>query len=82
MWKRCAPLTPGLWTTLILRQRLGVGCVETSLTSGLPYFVWLYISQSQGLIQILGTVGCLLPSKSLAEVFAAFDGRSARKGTS
>jgi hypothetical protein len=30
MWKRCAPLTPGLWTTLVLRQRLGVGCVETS----------------------------------------------------
>ena len=30
MWKRCAPLTPGLWTTLVLRQRLGVGGVETS----------------------------------------------------
>jgi hypothetical protein len=71
MWKRCAPLTPGLWTTLVLRQRLGVGCVETSSTSGLPYFVWLYIRQSQGLIQVLRTVVCLLPSNSLAEVFAA-----------
>jgi len=32
---------------------LGVSCVETTLASGLTYFVWLFMSQSQGLIQIL-----------------------------
>ena len=36
-----------------MRWNLRVSCVETTLTSGLLYFVWLYMSQSQGLIQIL-----------------------------
>lgn len=53
MWKRCAPLPAGLWTTLAMGRNLGVGCVETCWASGLTYFVWLFMSQSQGLIQIL-----------------------------
>ena len=53
MWKRCAPFPIGLWTTLVMRWKLRVGCVETTWTSGLIYFVWLFMSQSQWLIQIL-----------------------------
>ena len=53
MWKRCALLPVGLWTALDVRWNLGVGCVETTLASGLTYFVRLFMSQSQGLIQIL-----------------------------
>ena len=36
-----------------MRWNLRVSCVETTLASGLTYFDWLFISQSQGLIQIL-----------------------------
>jgi hypothetical protein len=39
MWKRCALLPVGLWTTFVVRGNLGVGCVETCWTSGLLYFV-------------------------------------------
>jgi hypothetical protein len=53
VWKRCAPFPLGLWTTLVMGWNLGVSCVETTLASGLIYFVWLFMSQSQGLIQIL-----------------------------
>jgi hypothetical protein len=54
MWKRCALLPVGLWTTFVVRRNLGVGCVETCWTSGLLYFVWLCIGESQGLIQVSG----------------------------
>ena len=53
VWKRCAPLPAGLWTTLTRCPNLRVSCVETCWTGGLIYFVWLFMSQSQGLIQIL-----------------------------
>ena len=53
-----------------MRWNLGVGCVETTLASGLTYFVWLFMSQSQGLIQILREVGWLVPIKSRAELLA------------
>src|SRR5215203_5993481 len=53
VWKRCAPLRAGLWTTLTRCRNLRVSCVETCWTGGLIYFVWLFMSQSQGLIQIL-----------------------------
>jgi hypothetical protein len=39
MWKRCALFPIGLWTTIVMRGNLGVGCVETSWSSGLLYFV-------------------------------------------
>ena len=53
VWKRCAPLPAGLWTKRAISPNLRVGCVETCWASGLTYFVWLFMSQSQGLIQIL-----------------------------
>ena len=39
VWKRCALFPVGLWTTFVKRGKLRVGCVETSSTTGLPYFV-------------------------------------------
>ena len=70
MWKRCARLAAGLWTALAICRNLRVGRVETSWTSGLTYFAWLFMGQSQGLIQILRR-GRLSPtSKSRAELLA------------
>jgi hypothetical protein len=48
VWKRCAPNTLGLWTTLLMRWNLRVGCVETTLASGLTYFAWLFIASLKG----------------------------------
>ncbi len=43
---------PGaLWTNLLIGFWASVASVETSTTTGLIYFVWLYMSQSQALIQ-------------------------------
>ena len=64
-----------------MRWNLRVSCVETTLASGLTYFDWLFMSQSQGLIQILREVGWLVPIKSRAGLLATIDGQSRRKGT-
>jgi hypothetical protein len=53
VWTQCALFRVGLWIALVLDSNLGVGCVETSRTSGLLYFVWLCMRQSQPLIQAL-----------------------------
>ena len=48
----CCP--SALWTTFVVRGNLRVACVETCWTAGLLYFVWLYMCQSQALIQVSG----------------------------
>ena len=53
MWKLCARLAASLWTALAICGNLRVSRVETSWLSGLTYFAWLFMGQSQGLIQIL-----------------------------